>query len=184
MKRGGLPVIRSTARARRLPSCSSSMIRVRRDVTRPYSAATKNAFSSTSPSRASSSQQEGHGRSRPTGARVLGGRSSSTRISQPSIARHWTDRTSVRIIAGCGSPTAKSRARSRSTESRECPSSGRSTPTWAASTAAPSATSAASSGAPTGPPTTATAPRSGSSRTSPRCCGASCSARARGTTAW
>ena len=49
-------VIRSTARARRFPWCSSSMIRVRRDVTRPYSAATKNAFSRMRPSRASSSR--------------------------------------------------------------------------------------------------------------------------------
>ena len=54
MKRGGSPVIRNTARARRLPSCSSSMIRVRREVTRPYSAATKNAFSVISPNRANS----------------------------------------------------------------------------------------------------------------------------------
>ena len=45
MKRGGSPVIRSTSRARRLPWWCSSMIRVRRAVTRPYSAATKSALS-------------------------------------------------------------------------------------------------------------------------------------------
>ncbi len=58
MKRGGSAVIRSTARAPRLPSCSSSMIRVRRDVTRPYSAATKNAFRSSRPTRASISSRK------------------------------------------------------------------------------------------------------------------------------
>ena len=42
---GGSPVICRTSRARRLPWCCSSMIRVRRAVTRPYSAATKNALS-------------------------------------------------------------------------------------------------------------------------------------------
>jgi hypothetical protein len=58
MKRGGFAVIRSTARARRLPWCSSSMIRVRRDVTRPYSAATKKAFSKIRPSRATNSRMK------------------------------------------------------------------------------------------------------------------------------
>ena len=41
MKRGGSATIRSTARARRLPFCASSWIRVRRAVTSAYSAATK-----------------------------------------------------------------------------------------------------------------------------------------------
>ncbi len=58
MKRGGSAVIRSTARARRFPSCSNSMIRVRRDVTSPYSAATKNAFRSSRPTRASNSSRK------------------------------------------------------------------------------------------------------------------------------
>jgi hypothetical protein len=44
MKCDGVEVSRSTARARRLPCCSSSRRRVRLAVTRPYSAATKNAF--------------------------------------------------------------------------------------------------------------------------------------------
>ena len=84
MKCGGSAVIRSTARARRLPSRSSSRMRVRRDVTRLYSAATKNAFSRISPARASSSRREGHLRAprhsaRPRGAQVLGGKSSSKR---------------------------------------------------------------------------------------------------------
>ena len=41
MNRGGSATIRSTARARRSPFWASSWIRVRRAVTRPYSAATK-----------------------------------------------------------------------------------------------------------------------------------------------
>ena len=55
MNRGGSPVIRSTARARRFPSRSSSRMRVRREVTSPYSAATKNAFRRISATSASSS---------------------------------------------------------------------------------------------------------------------------------
>src|SRR5262249_49381372 len=57
MNRGGSLVIRSTARARRLPSRSSSRMRVRRDVTRPYSAATKKAFRRIRPARARSSRK-------------------------------------------------------------------------------------------------------------------------------
>ncbi len=57
MKRGGLAVMVSTARARLLPCCSSSVIRVRRAVTRAYSAATKNAFSARSSATASSSKK-------------------------------------------------------------------------------------------------------------------------------
>ena len=56
MNLGGSLVIRPTARARRLPACSSSRMRVRRDVTSPYSAATKNALSKSRPTRASSSR--------------------------------------------------------------------------------------------------------------------------------
>ena len=81
-------------------------------------------------------------------------------------------------IPTCQSSTAKSRARPRSTASRAWRSSGRSTRTWAASTAAPSATSAPSSSGPTGPPTTATAARSASRRTSPRSCARSSPGRA------
>ena len=57
MNLGGSAVIRSTARARRFPSRSSSRIRVRRDVTRPYSPATKDAFSRIRPARASNSRK-------------------------------------------------------------------------------------------------------------------------------
>src|SRR5580765_5020127 len=56
MNRGGSAVIRRTASARRLPACSSSAMRVRLDVTRPYSAATKKAFRRISPARARSSK--------------------------------------------------------------------------------------------------------------------------------
>ena len=59
----------------------------------------------------------------------------------------------------------------RSTGCRAWGSRGRSTPTWAASTAARSVTSARSSGAPSGRRTTATGRASASRRTSPRCCG-------------
>src|SRR5881394_1579240 len=53
--------------------------------------------------------------------------------------------TNVRsILPACEPSIAKSPARSRSTESREWPSAGRSTPTWAASTSARSVTSARS----------------------------------------
>ena len=44
-------------------------------------------------------QEKGHRSWRPSGARVLGGRSSSTQISGRSIAAGWTDRTGVRIIS-------------------------------------------------------------------------------------
>ncbi len=54
MKRGGLAVIRSTMRARWLPWSRSSAMRVRRAVTRPYSAATKKAFSRSRPATARS----------------------------------------------------------------------------------------------------------------------------------
>jgi CBS domain containing-hemolysin-like protein len=54
MNRGGWAVIWRTSRARVLPWSRSSVIRVRRAVTSPYSAATKNAFSSRSPATASS----------------------------------------------------------------------------------------------------------------------------------
>ena len=57
MKRGGCAVIVSTARARRLPSASISRMRVRRAVTSPYSAATKNPFSRISTATASSSRK-------------------------------------------------------------------------------------------------------------------------------
>src|SRR5215208_5159582 len=57
MKRGGSPVIRSTCRAVRWPSSASSCIRVRRTVTRPYSAATKNAFRSSRAASARSSKK-------------------------------------------------------------------------------------------------------------------------------
>ena len=73
------------------------------------------------------------------------------------------------ILPRCGSSTARSRAGAHSIGSRGCRSAGRSTRTSAASTAARSVTSARSSCAPTGRPTTATAARSGSRRTSPRC---------------
>ena len=68
-------MIRSTPRARRLPSCSSSMIRVRREVTSPYSAATKNAFSRIRPDEGEQLEEEGHapaprGRAR-TGRQVV-----------------------------------------------------------------------------------------------------------------
>src|SRR5450432_73621 len=56
MNLGGSLVMRLTALARRLPLCSSSRMRVRRDVTSPYSAATKNALSRSRPTRASSSR--------------------------------------------------------------------------------------------------------------------------------
>ena len=63
------------------------MIRVRREVTRPYSAATKNAFSDDQPGEGQQLERECHGSRLTEGARVLGGRSSSKRIScQPSIA--------------------------------------------------------------------------------------------------
>ena len=57
MNRGGCAVIVRTAWARRLPSDSSSRSRVRRAVTSPYSAATKNAFSRISAPTASSSRK-------------------------------------------------------------------------------------------------------------------------------
>ena len=66
MNRGGSAVMRSTARARRLPSRSSSRMRVRREVTRPYSAATKAPFSRIRPTRASYLDRDRHRR----GARV------------------------------------------------------------------------------------------------------------------
>src|SRR3954454_9056396 len=69
MNRGGSLVIRSTDRARPTPWWLSSMIRVRRAVTRPYSAATKNAFSTSRPRRASSSSARIM-RSRPLRARA------------------------------------------------------------------------------------------------------------------
>ena len=56
MNLGGESVIRSTARAVRWPSASSSWIRVRRAVTNPYSAATKKPFSRTSTATARSSR--------------------------------------------------------------------------------------------------------------------------------
>ena len=88
MNRGGSPVIRMTARARLLPSCSSSMIRVRRDVTRPYSAATKNPFRRSRPTRASICRRKVIYAAPLVGARLLGGRSSSTRDQcRASIAR-------------------------------------------------------------------------------------------------
>ena len=58
---------------------------------------------------------------------------------------------------GCASSIAKSRAAPRSTACAACRSSGRSTRTWAAPTAARSATSAPSRRAPTGRGTNATA---------------------------
>ena len=112
MNRGGLPVIRSTARARRLPSCSSSRIRVRREVTRPYSAATKNAFSRTRPEQG----QHLAGRRSRVGAlraRAYWAADRRPRESvQRSIAAAWTDANICSIIVGCGSSTARSRARS------------------------------------------------------------------------
>src|SRR5437773_121564 len=57
MNRGGSLVIRRTVRAPLFPSRSSSRIRVRREVTRPYSAATKKAFRRIRPARASSSRK-------------------------------------------------------------------------------------------------------------------------------
>src|SRR5438093_9919147 len=57
MKRGGSLLLRSTALARRFPARSSSRIRVRREVTSPYSAATKKAFRRIRPARASSSRK-------------------------------------------------------------------------------------------------------------------------------
>ena len=56
MNRGGRETILSTSRARRLPCCCSSTIFVLRAVTSPYSAATKNAFRNSSPTRAASSR--------------------------------------------------------------------------------------------------------------------------------
>src|SRR5437773_6619280 len=57
MNRGGSLVIRRTVRAPLFPSRSSSRMRVRREVTRPYSAATKNALRRIRPARASSSRK-------------------------------------------------------------------------------------------------------------------------------
>ena len=80
MKCGGSAVMRSTcARARGCPARSSSRIRVRREVTRPYSAATKNAFSSDQPGEGEELEREGHAACAVAGAQVLGGKSSSKR---------------------------------------------------------------------------------------------------------
>ena len=57
MNCGGESVSRSTWCARRLPWCASSCMRVRRTVTRPYSAATKNAFTKISAATAMSSKR-------------------------------------------------------------------------------------------------------------------------------
>ena len=111
MKRGGSAVIRRTARARRLPSCSSSMIRVRREVTRPYSAATKNAFRSSRPARASNSRTKVMRRfpARAYWAAVRRPRESVC----ASITSTPDDTNICSIVLGCGSSTARSRARSR-----------------------------------------------------------------------
>ena len=112
MNRGGSLVIRRTARARLFPSCSSSRMRVRREVTRPYSAATKNAFSDDQAGERQHLEGEGH-RERPEDARVLGGRSSSTRISRSEYSQACDDTNICSIMGRCGSSTGKSRARSR-----------------------------------------------------------------------
>ena len=111
MKRGGSAVIRSTARARRLPSCSSSMIRVRREVTRPYSAATKNAFRKQQAQRGPASRAA-KVTAPLSGACVLGGSSSSTRISRAEYSGRSGDTNICSISRRCGSSTARSRARS------------------------------------------------------------------------
>ena len=76
MNRGGRETILSTSRARRLPCCCSSTIFVLRAVTRPYSAATKNAFRSSEPDKGGQLEGDSHAPVSP-GAQVLGGRSSS-----------------------------------------------------------------------------------------------------------
>ena len=75
MKCGGSDVMRSTSRARRLPWWCSSTMRVRRAVTRPYSAATKKAFSRIRTPTRDELEEDRHA---PTPwALVLGGMSSS-----------------------------------------------------------------------------------------------------------
>ena len=87
------------------------MIRVRRDVTRPYSAATKNAFSRISPSRASSSRTKVIAGAALRRART--GRQIVVQANQSAEYSHRLDDTNVcSILAACGSSTARSRARS------------------------------------------------------------------------
>src|SRR6185437_12413997 len=76
MKRGGCSSRRSTRRAPRLPCASSSCTRVRRTVTRPYSAATKKAFAATMTATANSSSAvviEYSDRRRSSLASIVGG---------------------------------------------------------------------------------------------------------------
>ena len=138
MKRGGSAVIRSTARARRFPSRSSSRIRVRREVTSPYSAATKDALSRISP-RGRAAREELH-RACAAEALVRSRRarrpSSHRSLAEPAGARP-ADTNICSILGRCAPTYREEPCRTRAQPRLgACRSPGRSTPTWAASTAA------------------------------------------------